>query len=111
MLTTLDLRATDDPRDMVHRTVQALVEGRVVALPTDTVYGLAADALNERAVDELCEIKGRLNQHPLTLSVPSREAAEDYLCEASPLARRLGHRCWPGPLTLVTCCPREFDST
>ncbi len=47
MLTTLDLRATDDPRDIVHRTVQALVEGRVVALPTETVYGLAADALNE----------------------------------------------------------------
>jgi protein-tyrosine phosphatase len=110
MLTTLDLRATDDPRDMVHRTVQALVEGRVVAVPTETVYGLAADALNEQAVAKLCEIKGRLSEHPLTLSVQSREAAEDFLCEPSPLARRLGHRCWPGPLTLVTCCPSSLSA-
>ena len=104
MLTTLDLRATDDPRDIVHRTVQALVEGHVVALPTETVYGLAADALNERAVEQFCEIKGRDVRHPLAISVPSREAAEDFVCEMSPLARRLCNRCWPGPLTLVASC-------
>ena len=104
MLTTLDLRATDDPRDIVHRTVQALVEGCVVALPTETVYGLAADALNESAVARLCEIKGRDVRHPLAISVPSREAAEDFVCEMSPLARRLCNRCWPGPLTLVASC-------
>lgn len=104
MLTTLDLRATDDPRDIVHRTVQALVEGQVVGLPTETVYGLAADALNESAVEKLCEIKGRQQNVPLAISVPSREAAEDFICEISPLARRLCNRCWPGPLTLVADC-------
>lgn len=104
MLTTLDLRATDDPRDMVHRTVQALVEGCVVALPTETVYGLAADALNQQAVERLCEIKGRPGEVPLAISVPSREAAEDFVCDWSPLARRLSQRCWPGPLTLVAPC-------
>ncbi len=104
MLTTLDLRSTDDPRDIVHRTVQALVEGCVVALPTETVYGLAADALNEQAVARLCEIKGRESHVPLAISVPSRDAAEDFICEMSPLARRLCNRCWPGPLTLVAPC-------
>jgi protein-tyrosine phosphatase len=100
----LDLRATDDPRDIVHRTVQALVEGNVVGLPTDTVYGIAVDALSERAVERLCEIKGRQANIPLAISVGSREAANDFICDMTPLARRLSYRCWPGPLTLVAPC-------
>ncbi|TWU56212.1 L-threonylcarbamoyladenylate synthase [Rubripirellula reticaptiva] len=100
----LDLRATDDPRDIVHRSVQALVEGEVVGVPTDTVYGLAASALSERAVERLCEIKGRANWMPIAISVGSRESAEDFYCGTSPLARRLASRCWPGPLTLVIPC-------
>jgi protein-tyrosine phosphatase len=104
MLKILDLRATNDPRDIVHRSVQALVEGNVVGLPTDTVYGLAANALSESAVEELCELKGRQANVPLAISVASREAAEDFICHLSPLARRLTYRCWPGPLTLVAPC-------
>ena len=104
MLKILDLRATDDPRDIVHRSVQALVEGKVVGLPTETVYGLAADALSERAVESLCELKGRQENAPLAISVGSREAAADFFCELTPLARRLSYRCWPGPLTLVVPC-------
>ncbi|MGI9473343.1 MAG: Sua5/YciO/YrdC/YwlC family protein [Rubripirellula sp.] len=104
MVMILDLRATDDPRDIVHRSVQALVEGQVVGLPTDTVYGLAADALSASAVEALCEMKGRSDNVPLAISVGSREAAEDFFCEAAPLVRRLSHRCWPGPLTLVASC-------
>ncbi len=104
MVKILDLRATDDPRDIVHRSVQALVEGNVVGLPTETVYGLAADALSERAVERLCEVKGRDHNVPLAISVGSREAAEDFICRLSPLARRLSYRCWPGPLTLVVPC-------
>jgi protein-tyrosine phosphatase len=104
MLKTLDLRATDDPRDIIHRTVQALVEGEVVGVPTDTVYGLAVDALSETAIEELFRIKGRPANVPLAISVGSRDAAEDFLCESSPLVRRLSYRCWPGPLTLVAPC-------
>ncbi len=100
----LDLRATDDPRDIVHRSVQALVEGNVVGVPTDTVYGIAASALSERAVQQLFEIKGRDESTPLAISVASRESAEDFYCSTSPLARRLASRCWPGPLTLVIPC-------
>lgn len=104
MVQILDLRATDDPRDIVHRSVQALVEGQVVGVPTDTVYGLAVDALSETAIESLCEMKGRQADIPLAISVGSREAAEDFFCDTSPLVRRLSHRCWPGPLTLVAPC-------
>ena len=110
MLTTLDLRATDDPRDIVHRTVQALVEGCVVGVPTETVYGLAADALNVNAVERLFEMKGRCSDSPFAISVPGREAAEDFICEMSPLSRRLCHRCWPGPLTLVAPCTSPYSA-
>ncbi|TWT49150.1 Low molecular weight protein-tyrosine-phosphatase YwlE [Rubripirellula amarantea] len=110
MAKTLDLRNTDDPRDMVHACVQTLVEGGVVALPTDTVYGLAASALSETAVERLFEIKGRDETTPLAISVPSREAAEDFHCKLSPLARRLSQRCWPGPLTLVVPCNSPYSA-
>ena len=67
--------------------VQALVEGQVVGVPTETVYGLAVDALSETAIEELFrlkELKGREGEVPLAISVGSREAAEDFLCEAAP---------------------------
>ena len=110
MVKTLDLRNSDDPRDMVHACVQTLVEGDVVALPTDTVYGLAASALSEKAVERLFEIKGRDHSAPLAISVPSREAAEDFHCQLSPLARRLTLRCWPGPLTIVVPCNAHLSA-
>lgn len=110
MLNLLDLRTTDDPRDMIHRSVQALVEGKVVGVPTETVYGLAVDALNEHAIDELYELKGRDAGVPLAISVASREAAEDFMCGPSPLVRRLSYRCWPGPLTLVTPCQSPLSA-
>ena len=103
MTNVFDLRQTDDPSDIIHRTVQALAEGQVVGVPTDTVYGLAAHALDEDAVRRIVEIKGGEGP-PLAISVRSRQAAEDFFCEASPVARRLSCRCWPGPLTLVTPC-------
>jgi tRNA threonylcarbamoyl adenosine modification protein (Sua5/YciO/YrdC/YwlC family) len=97
----IDLRHADDLRDVVHQTVQALVEGKIVAFPTETVYGLAASALDERAVERLATIKGRKQGHPLTLAVKSADEARDYVPDMSPLAQRLARRCWPGPVTLV----------
>ena len=56
-----DVSATDDPRDAVHRAVQALVEGKVVSLPTETVYVAAASGLSERAVQRLLTLReGRM---------------------------------------------------
>ena len=97
----IDTRATQDPRDVVHRAVEALAGGRLVAFPTETVYGLAASALDEDAVDRLIDAKGRGQGHPFTLAVRSAEEALDYAPDLSPMGRRLSRRCWPGPITLV----------
>ena len=97
----IDIRSADDVRDVVHRAVQALVEGKLVALPTETVYGLAVSALDESAVRRLVDAKGRDVGHPLTLAVKSADDALDYVPDFSPVAQRLARRCWPGPLTLV----------
>jgi protein-tyrosine phosphatase len=96
-----DPRSADDERDMVDRAVRALAEGKLVAFPTETVYGIAADASQETAVARLLQIKGRRPGQPLTLAVKNAAAAFDFCPDLSPVGRRLGRRCWPGPLTLV----------
>jgi protein-tyrosine phosphatase len=97
----IDFRNAEDPRDVVHRAVQALAEGKLVAFPTETVYGLAASALNESAVAKLSRIKERKPGQPFTLAVKSAEDALDYVPELSSVAQRLTRRCWPGPITIV----------
>lgn len=74
--------------------------GRLVAFPTETVYGLGADATNGRAVAAIFEAKGRPRFNPLIVHVPDLAAAE-RLVKLTPTARRLAERFWPGPLTLV----------
>ena len=102
MPSVLNLRSDDDPRDAVHRAVQALVEGKVVAIPTDTVYGLAASALSPGAVETIYDLKGRDASSPMALSVGSVEAMLDFTPDLSPLARRIAVRTMPGPVTLIT---------
>ncbi len=97
----IDIRTADDSRDVIHRAVQTLVEGGLVAFPTETVYGLAASALNDSAVRRLSQIKGRNDSQPLTLAVKSADDALDYVPEINALGYRLARRCWPGPVTLV----------
>jgi protein-tyrosine phosphatase len=99
--TVIDVKSAPDVRDVVHRAVQALAEGRLVVFPTETVYGLAASALDPAATDRLAEVKGRAAGHPLALGVRSAEEAADYAPTISPLGMRLARRCWPGPVTLV----------
>jgi protein-tyrosine phosphatase len=97
----IDLKNADDLRDVVHRAVAALASGQIVAVPTETVYGLAASALDPRAVVRLSEIKGRDPTKPFAFAIKSYEDALDYVPDLSPLGRRIARRCWPGPLTLV----------
>lgn len=96
----IDLRNSDDPRDAIHRAVAALSAGKIVAIPTETVYGLAASALCPDAVTRLIELKGR-DKKPLALAIKSADDALDYVPRMSALALRLARRCWPGPLTMV----------
>jgi L-threonylcarbamoyladenylate synthase len=90
----------------VARAASLLREGRLVAFPTETVYGLGADARNGRAVAAVFEAKGRPHFNPLICHYPDAEAAfAEVVAEAR--ARRLAARFWPGPLTLVL--PRRPD--
>jgi protein-tyrosine phosphatase len=97
----INLRDSDDPQDAVHRAVQALAEGKLLAVPTETVYGLAASALNEEAISRLSKIKRRTAGQPFTLAIKSADDALDYVPEMPIMAQRLARRCWPGPVTLV----------
>lgn len=100
----IEVKAADDRRDVVHRAVQALAEGEIVAFPTETVYGLAVSALNSKAVHALRHAKGRPETNPFSLCVPGADTLWDYVPTASPLMCRLARRCWPGPVTLVMPC-------
>lgn len=97
----IDVARADDSRDVVHRAVQALAEGKLIAAPTETVYGVAASATNPKAVEALAEAKGRQATSPFTLAIKSAEDAQDYAPNWPRLAGRLARRCWPGPVTLV----------
>ena len=74
--------------------------GGIVAIPTETVYGLAADASNARAVAKIYAAKGRPDFNPLIVHVPDMEAAE-AIADFDEMATALAERFWPGPLTLV----------
>jgi L-threonylcarbamoyladenylate synthase len=79
----------------------ALREGRLVAFPTETVYGLGANACSGAAVSSIFAAKQRPTDNPLIVHVESLAAAEQVTAWISPLARELAARWWPGPLTLV----------
>jgi tRNA threonylcarbamoyl adenosine modification protein (Sua5/YciO/YrdC/YwlC family) len=97
----IDLRQTDDTRDVVHRAVQCLAEGKLVVFPTETVYGLGASARSAEGVERIFAAKGRSAQAPLALAIKSAEEALDYVPQPGRLAERFARRCWPGPVTLV----------
>jgi len=85
----------------VKRAAELLRAGEVVALPTETVYGLAANALDEKAVAKIFEIKGRPANNPIIVHVASIEQARQLAAEWLPEAESLARKYWPGPLTLV----------
>jgi L-threonylcarbamoyladenylate synthase len=82
-----------------------LREGGVVAIPTDTLYGLAADPWNAAAVAKVFAIKGRPDDRALPLVAANVDQVERWLGAMNPMARRLAQRFWPGPLTLVMRAP------
>ncbi len=76
-------------------------EGEVAAIPTETVYGLAADAWNDAAVRKIFEIKGRPQDNPLIVHISHISQMAQFVKSVSPLAKALAKRFWPGPLTIV----------
>ncbi len=86
---------------MVAYVAEQIRKGEVLAIPTDTFYGLAADPLNLRAVDRVYEIKSRMRHKPLSLLIGSVEQAESMARDLLPEFYALTERFWPGPLTLI----------
>lgn len=99
---TLHLDATDELDGVVDPVVEALLDGQVVLLPTDTLYGIAALPSDAAAVARLFDLKGRTTATPIAvLCSDARQAASLVDPEVEPVVRSCGDRWWPGPLTLV----------
>jgi len=84
---------------------QALLSGRIVAFPTETVYGLGVCADNNSAVDSLYRAKQRPKQKELSIMIASPEDVVKHVKHISPVARRLMHSFWTGPLTIIFDIP------
>lgn len=85
----------------LERAAEWLSEGRLVALPTETVYGLGADASNADAVRRIFTAKGRPSDHPVIVHLPDAASMDGWARDVPDSARRLAAAFWPGPLTLV----------
>ncbi|HEX5756615.1 MAG TPA: L-threonylcarbamoyladenylate synthase [Arenimonas sp.] len=89
------------PANEIEAAVAALRRGEAIGLPTETVYGLAADARNADAVRRIFALKGRPADHPLIVHIAGIEQLSRWASEVPESARRLAERFWPGPLTLI----------
>jgi L-threonylcarbamoyladenylate synthase len=87
--------------DTLSQAALALKNGALVVLPTETVYGLGADASNEKAVARIYEVKGRPQDHPLILHIASMNDSTHWAEEISDYAIALARAFWPGPMTLI----------
>jgi tRNA threonylcarbamoyl adenosine modification protein (Sua5/YciO/YrdC/YwlC family) len=92
----------DKPQpDRIDYIVSCLCKGDVVALPTDTFYGLAVDPVNLHAVERIYQIKTRQKFKPLSLLIASLAQAYELVRDSDPLLDKLAERFWPGPLTII----------
>tara|TARA_R110002095_G_scaffold183888_1_gene161097 strand:+ start:638 stop:1741 length:1104 start_codon:yes stop_codon:yes gene_type:complete len=98
MTERIDLKQTDDIRDVIHLAVQYLAKGELVAFPTATAYVIAGQSLSSIAMTKLRSLSKA--EEPLVLCVKGYDEAQDYLPEMPPIGRKLGKRCWPGPVVM-----------
>jgi L-threonylcarbamoyladenylate synthase len=92
----------DEPQpDRIEYIVSCLKQGDVVALPTDTFYGLAVDPVNLHAVEQIYQIKSRQKHKPLSLLIASVAQAYELARDIDDRFDRLAEKFWPGPLTLI----------
>ena len=92
----------DEPQsDRIDYIVSCLRKGDVVAMPTDTFYGLAVDPVNLHAVENIYRIKSRQKQKPLSLLIASLAQAYELARDTDPMLDKLADRFWPGPLTII----------
>jgi L-threonylcarbamoyladenylate synthase len=88
-------------KDRIKQAVKTLQEGGLVAIPTETVYGLAADASNPEAIKKIFQVKGRPIDHPLIVHIAHVSQLHEWAIDISDKAMLLAEAFWPGPLTLI----------
>lgn len=93
----------------IERAAAILRSGGVIGFPTETVYGLAADARNVEAIERIFRVKGRPVDHPLIVHVPDLVAARSWSADWPPTAEILARTFWPGPLTLIVAVNASVD--
>lgn len=87
--------------EIIRKAADYIRQGKIVAIPTETVYGLAADISNPQAIKKLYEVKGRPQDKPFSIAIANDEALEHLAADVPALAYKLVDKFWPGPLTLV----------
>ena len=87
--------------DEIKKAAKALKDGHLVAFPTETVYGLGADATNEKAVSRIYSVKGRPTDHPLIVHISSINQLNKWAIDIPGYALKLANEFWPGPMTLI----------
>jgi len=92
---------SDCTADAIANAAARLKSGNLVAFPTETVYGLGADASNSQAVARIYSVKGRPNDHPLIVHIASMESMGDWAMDVPEYAIALARSFWPGPMTLI----------
>src|SRR3954471_11124864 len=90
-----------DSDEQIASAVDALRRGGLVAFPTETVYGLGADAVNADAVHRLFAVKGRPADHPVIVHLADAAQVDEWSAAVPPTARALADAFWPGPLTVI----------
>jgi len=88
-------------QDEIKKAAKALKDGHLVAFPTETVYGLGADAANEKAVSRIYSVKGRPVGHPLIVHISSINKLSQWSTDIPDYAIKLAREFWPGPMTLI----------
>ena len=100
MLHHSNIVPVEDPTSL-HRAVEVLGNGGVVAIPTETVYGLAAAVNNPSSLNKVFSVKGRPTTHPLIAHLSSIEQLNEWAIDISDDAKSLANACWPGPLSIL----------
>jgi L-threonylcarbamoyladenylate synthase len=96
----------------IKQAAQLLLQGELIAFPTETVYGLGANALDETAVKKVYAVKGRPSDNPLIVHVSSFDMVKKYVADFHPATQKLVNTFWPGPLTLIfKVKPDTFSKT
>jgi L-threonylcarbamoyladenylate synthase len=98
---TASSKAPNEAPENLATAVEALKRGHVIVFPTETLYGLGADALNEAAVEKVFQLKDRNPNNPIPVLVADREMLRSLVAKVPTTAQKLMDRYWPGPLTLV----------